>query len=127
MENYQKELKLNNKRIILRQPKIEDAKEFVDYIQQLIDEDTYISSKPQTEEDERGYISSMIKKISRNKEIHLVAFYEEKKIGAVDIFNLGIRKEHSGELQIHILKEYRGIGLGRILLTEALKLAKERL
>lgn len=117
----------NGEKVVLRCPKLEDAKAFANYINGLIEEDTFISSKPQTEEDERSYISSMLKKISQNKEIHLVVFSGEEKIGAVDIFNLGVRKEHSGELQIHIRKDFRGIGLGKILLMKVFQLAKEEL
>lgn len=129
MENsYSKTVKLKSgKEIVLRTPLLTDAKTFSDYINEVVDEDTFISSNKQTEEDERSYIKSMIKKITDNKEIHIVAFDGEKKIGAVDIFNRGVRKEHSGELQINILKSFRGQSLGKILMNEALKLAQEKL
>lgn len=126
--NYNKDILLKNgQKVKLRFPRLEDAKAFSDYINILVEEDTFISSKPQTEEDEREYISSMLKRIFQNKELHIVAFSGNTKVGAVDIFSLGARKEHSGELQININREFRGKGLGKILLTEVLSLAKETL
>ena len=125
---FKKIVKLKSgKEILLRFPQLSDANTFSDYINKLVEEDTYISSGKQTVEDEEKYIKSMLKKIDDNKEIHIVAFYHEGKIGSIDIFNLGVRKEHSGELQINILKSFRGQGLGKILMDEALKLAKEKL
>jgi len=125
---FNKIIKLNSgKKILLREPKLSDARTFSDYINNLVKEDTYISSKKQSVEDEEVYIKSMKKNISNNTEIHIVAFDEETKVGSIDIFNLGVRKEHSGELQINILKSFRGQGLGKILMHEAIKLAKEKL
>lgn len=125
---FKKIIKLKSgKEVFLRFPKLIDAKAFSDYINELVEEDTFISSRKQTVEEEKGYIKSMLKKITDNKEIHIVAFDGEKKIGSVDIFNLGVRKEHLGELQINILKSFRRQGLGKILIDEAIKLAKEKL
>lgn len=123
---YLKTIKLKSGReVVLRLPQISDAKALADYINELVDEDTFISSRKQTVEDEEAYIKSMLKKINTNKEVHIVVMVNDKKVAAVDIFNLGVRKEHVGELQINIHKDYRGEGLGQILMKEALLLAQE--
>ncbi len=127
MDNtYSKIIKIKSGReVVLRIPKISDAKALTDYINELVDEDTFISSRKQTVEDEEAYIRSMLKKIDTNKEVHILGMVNDKKIAAVDIFNLGVRKEHVGELQINIHKDYRGDGLGYILMQEAIHLAKD--
>lgn len=123
---YSKIIKLKSGReVVLRIPQISDAKALADYINELVDEDTFISSRKQTVEDEEAYVKSMLKKININKEVHIVGLVNDKKVAAVDIFNLGVRKEHVGELQINIHKDYRGEGLGQTLMKEALFLAKE--
>lgn len=52
---------------------------------------------------------------------------KERKAGAIDIFSLGVRKEHVGELQINIHEDYRGYGLGNLLMDEALSMSREDL
>lgn len=125
---YYKTITLSSKReIILRIPQLTDAKVLSDYINELVDEDTFISSKKQTVKDQEEYIDYMLKKMKEQKEFHIVAIHNNRKVGAVDIFNLGTRKEHAGELQINIHKDFRGEGLGKILLDEIIRIAQEEL
>lgn len=125
---YQKIVELKSgRKVTLRIPKISDAKSFSIYINKLVQEDTFISSETQTVLEEEKYIKSLLNKIKNRKEIHIIAIIGTKKIGAIDIFSQGVRKEHIGELQVNISKDYRGDGLGKILVEEALNLAKEDL
>jgi RimJ/RimL family protein N-acetyltransferase len=125
---YKKEVKLKSGRVvILRIPQLIDAKALSDYINDLFDEDTFISSRKQTVEDEESYIKSMLRKIESGKEIHIVGMFGDKKVAAIDIFSTGVRKDHVGELQINIAKDFRGEGLGNILMEEALRYAKDDL
>ena len=127
-DSYNKTITLSSgKTIVLRLPQLADAKAFSDYINQLVEEDTFISTNKQTIQDEVEYITSILKNTNDGKEAHIVAFDGEKKIGSVDIFNLGVRKEHVGELLINILDSFRKQGLGTILLDEIIILAKEKL
>ncbi len=126
--HYSKKINLRSgKEVVLRAPQLTDAKALADYINLLVEEDTFISSRKQSVEDEEAYIRSMIKKISAGTEIHILGMVGREKIAAIDIFSLGVRKEHVGELQINIRKDYRGEGLGKILMQEALVLAKSDL
>lgn len=126
--DYYKIITLPSKReIILRVPQLSDAQTLSDYINDLVNEDTFISSRTQTLKDQEGYIQSMLKKMQEGKEFHIIAIHNERKVGAVDIFNLGVRKEHAGELQINIHKDFRGEGLGKILLDEITRIAQEKL
>lgn len=72
--SYSKTIKLKTgKEVILRIPQISDAKALADYMNELVDEDTFISSRKQTIEDEEAYIRSMLKKtIQIKKFIYLV-------------------------------------------------------
>ena len=44
---YHLELQINKENIVLREPTVKDARAYVDYIDKLIQEDTFISSKHQ--------------------------------------------------------------------------------
>jgi RimJ/RimL family protein N-acetyltransferase len=125
-KTYSKIIQLKSgKEVLLRTPTVTDAQALADYINELVDEDTFISSRKQTAQDEESYITSMLKKIDAGKEVHIVGIVDNKKVAAIDIFSQGVRKEHVGELQINIHKDYRGEGLGKILMEEALTLAKD--
>ena len=58
---------------------------------------------------------------------HFVALDGEKVIGWCDISSLDRPVfEHAGGLSLGIIREYRGKGVGKVLLTAALQAAKER-
>lgn len=68
LENYSKTIRLTSgKEILLRVPRTSDAQAFSQYISDLVDEDTFISSRKQTVEDEEKYIASMLEKIKKGK------------------------------------------------------------
>lgn len=120
----EKRILVSSNEIILRSPKLGDAQSFSEYINALVNEDTYLATRKQSVKDEAKYISNLVKEQLEGKEVHIIAMILDKKIGAIDIFRQDIRQEHVGELELHILKSYRGIGLGKILLREALDQAK---
>ena len=128
IDKFQKIVTLRSgRKVLLRTPDVSDAQAFVDFLNQLLAEDTFIDSVPQTIKDEEAYIVSMQKNIFNKKEIHIIAISNEEKIGAVDLNYLSLRKKHVRELSIFIRKDFRNDGLGNLLIQEVLKLAKNDL
>jgi len=130
-----KKIKMENK-IILKEIKIRPlsladlrlAKEFLDFINSLIEEDAQILfNKKFSLKEEKKWIEEEIKNIKKKKQIALVAKDKNKVVGIADIELRRGRQDHVGEFGISIRKEYRGIGLGKKLMKEILKLAKKEL
>jgi len=104
------------------------VKSFLDYINSLIEENAQISfNKKFSLKEERKWIEEEVKNIKKKKEIVLVAKDKNKVVGITNIQLRRGRQDHVGELGISVRKEYRGMGLGRYLMREILKLAKKEL
>lgn len=105
------------KDLVLREPEESDSQSFVEFLDRLIEEEAFLTTDHQTLEDELSYIKFMHTEIKDKKGVHLIVTEGKKKIAGVDVTNLGTKREHVGELQIYIDKDYRGIGLGNLLLN----------
>ena len=75
-------------------------------------------------EDERRYMQKVLRGVRDDEYVSVAAFYGERMVGNCDI----IRRKpsdvrHSGVLGIVILKEFRGIGLGEMIMKAALRKA----
>ena len=65
-------------------------------------------------------------KIDHGHNLHLLAFAGEKLVGLASLHqNLGGWKRHIGRLNVHTLPEYRGKGIGRNMINEAIAMARE--
>lgn len=116
------------KEIILRFPRKDDVYELMEFINKLVDEDTFISNvKKVTKKEEEKYVSERLKKISHNEGLCVVAEHEGKIVANSTIDRVGGRSEHVGLFGIAVAKGFRNEGLGSILMEEILKLAKEKL
>ena len=121
----------NGKKIKIRQlskSDLRNAKKFQDFINSLIGEEAKILMKNnKTLKEERKWLEGKIKDIKSRKEVFLVAEGDNKIIGTIGIGLRRERENHVGEFGITIRKGYRGIGLGKHLMGEILKLAKKEL
>ena len=114
-----------NNSIVLREPELKDSTAFVSFLNGLIEEDSYLTTGPQSEKDEYEYIKSLKDESKKRLGVHLVAVVDGRKIAGVDITNLGNKRELVGELQLYIDREFRGIGLGKYLIKTAEAQAKK--
>lgn len=115
--------------ILIRYPEVSDAKEMMDYINTLSDERTFITyqGEHETLESETDFLNSKLKQVSEKKSVMLLVFSDNKLIGNSSI-DLGKRTErHVGTLGISIAKDFRGKGVGKILLEQIEKEAIENL
>lgn len=117
-----------NKKIAIRRNKKSDtktAKKFMAIINSLIEEDAKISRNQKvTLEEEKAFLKGS----ARNKnEVNLVAECDDEIVGFARICLEKGRLNHIGTFGIFIKSSYRGVGLGKYLMSEIIKLAKKEL
>jgi len=121
-----KDNKIIIRKLFLRD--VKNAKKFQDFINSLILEEAKISiNKEKTLREEKQWLVEKLKAIKNRKEVFLVAECGNKIIGSTGIDLGKWREAHVGNFGITIKKGYRGIGLGKYLIYEILKLAKKEL
>lgn len=128
MIEYHKEIQLKDGRTVsVRSLKEdEDTDALLTYVNELVEEDTFISlDKPLTYEEEKEFIKANLKAQKEGKSINLISEYGGKVISACSIRSLANKEDYNAELGIAILKEYRGQGLGKRLMEELIVCAKE--
>lgn len=108
--------------VIIRYPKKTDVKIMLDYINTLSKEQTFIRLQGEeiSFEEEEKFISSMLKKIAANTGVQLLVFHNNQLIGASDILMRDRVEKHEGVFGITIAKDYRGKGVGTILMQKVI-------
>lgn len=114
---------------IIRYPQKGDARSLVNYINTLSKEKTYILFQGEqiTLDYEINYLRDLLEKISRKSAVHLLLIVDDRIAGVADIVMLDRTQRHKGELGISIAKEFRGQGLGRLLLEKLINEATAQL
>jgi ribosomal protein S18 acetylase RimI-like enzyme len=104
------------------------AKEFLDFINSLIEEDAKILiNKKINLKEEAEFLEKGVKSIQNKKKVYLIA-KDGNKVVANTSIELGVyKRNHIGRFAIGIRNGYRGIGLGTYLMQEIMKLAKKEL
>lgn len=124
--------KFQDKKITIRfleRADIKKAEKFRRFINELIDDETaFIKMKTKkTLKQEKEWIGDNLEEIKKQRTVMLAA-EENDKVIAITSISLGIeRQSHIGEFAISMFKDCRGIGLGKYLMKEILKLAKSKL
>jgi RimJ/RimL family protein N-acetyltransferase len=112
-------MKKLNQEIIIRPPKLSDAKSLVEMMNSLIDEKAMISvQKKVTLEDEKEYLKEILK--DKNS-IHLFLLINGEVMGSASISRHSDIRSHIGEMGIIIKKEARGLGLGKKIFKEVME------
>jgi ribosomal protein S18 acetylase RimI-like enzyme len=122
----------NNKRITIRELKpsdIRNVSKFQDFINSLVKEDAMIlRNKRVSLKEETEWLKNKIKAIRKNKAVSLMDETNRIIIGTAEVVLRRIgRQSHVADFIISIRKGYRGIGLGKYLMVEIIKLAKKKL
>lgn len=117
---------LAGKRLILRNPKMSDVKTLLEFINSLVEEDAPILvNKKATLKEEREWLKDRIKLMKQNKLHFILALHKGKAIGNAEVRKGNWRQSHVGTIGISVEKNYRGIGLGTLLLKKAVEIAKK--
>lgn len=115
--------------IIIRYPNRKDAQEMCDYINTLSLEQTFIAfqGEQNTLESETKYLNEQLEKIKKRIAVLLLAYCDEKLIGVSGIDLMDKATSHEGVFGISIAKDFRGEGIGKILMTHVLEEAEKNL
>ena len=120
-----------NKKITIRTIKRADrknARKFLLFINSLVAEEAKILMNTKaTLKDEFAYLDKVIKGAKDKKSIHVIAEYDGKIVGNTSIELNPFRRNHSAKFAIAISDGYRRLGLGTLLTSEVIKLAKKEL
>ena len=123
--------KFGDKKIVIREVEksdIKNAKKLQTFINSLIDEGAkLLMDKRASLKDEEEYLKRTLVSIKAKKKVYLLAECNNKIIGATDIELERWRRNHIGKFGIAIVKDHRGVGLGKHLMFEIIKLAKKDL
>ncbi|NMB57517.1 GNAT family N-acetyltransferase [Candidatus Beckwithbacteria bacterium] len=127
--NFNKTITLKTgQQVTLRYPQQNDIDEVLNYINKLVEEDVFILlNEKKTKEEEVKFIQNATQEINDQKGLVIFAFAGEKLVGITNIGKGRFREENNGELGISLAKEFRGLGLGRILINEIIAQAKQYL
>lgn len=103
---------------IIRTVSKDDLDDMLSYVNNLIDEDTYLllSGTHLNREEESKYLDDSLTKLNTGKKIHLVVTVDGKFAGSCEARIMDKRKSHIGEVGISIAKKYREEGIGAEIL-----------
>lgn len=121
-----KHLLKNGKELTIRAPKVEEAEDFLNYLNHCGKETDFLGFGKeginQTLEGEIKYFQSFTE-----KNFMLIAVVDDKIVGSCSLStNEGrIRLKHIGVLGITILKDYWGLGIGKYIMKAAIEKGKD--
>lgn len=109
------------KHITFRYPRIDDLDEMTRYINELSQEDTYVTFSGETisREEEEKSLNEVLKGIMANDSVLILCFDNDILVGVSDIQrdkSKRKRSRHIGRLGISLAKDYRGEGIGKELM-----------
>lgn len=120
-----------DKKIIIRKigkSDLRKAKLFQEYINLLVEEPAMLLlNKKQTLQNEKDFIKKTLLSQKNKSSVCIIAEHNGKIVGLTDVKLKPMAKNHIGLFGISVRREYRGIGLGKYLMQEVLKLAKKEL
>ncbi|MBI2048228.1 MAG: GNAT family N-acetyltransferase [Parcubacteria group bacterium] len=105
---------------------IKNTKKFQDFINFLVGEEAKILiNQKMTLKAEKVFLEMMQKGMREKTKVYLAAECDNKIVGSASIELNHWRKNHIGKFGIAIIQGYRGIGLGKHLMSAVVKLAKK--
>lgn len=117
------------KEIVVRYSQEKDLIELLRFINELSKEKTFIryQGEQETLDSEAKYLNTRLEAIKNKKAVHLLVFHDNKLIAASDIHMMDKTEKHVGGLAISVSKDYRGEGIGKLLMGLILKEAEKEI
>lgn len=126
-----KRVAIDGRTFVFRYPIISDAKECQDFINELSQERTFIRFQGERVSlaEEKRVLADWVSRVKQRKSVHLLAFDEQtgRLAGNTQISLADHTERHIGHFGISLRPEYRGLGLGRLLMESVIEQAKLRL
>lgn len=108
----------NGINLTIRYPLITDAQALLAYVNKLSAERTYLSLQGEqlTLEEEKDYLSGVLEKIAQAKLVQLLVFVDDKLVANSSIKMKTRTSKHVGIFGISVDQDYRGKGIGKLLM-----------
>jgi ribosomal protein S18 acetylase RimI-like enzyme len=116
--------------VVLRYPERGDLRALWEFINSLSKEQTFllVQGEEISLQDEEHYLTRQIDSIARNQAVQVLALSKGALIGNADISLLdGGSQQHVGGLGIAVSQEFRGQGIGRLLMETVISEATRHL
>jgi len=115
--------------ILIRYPLKTDVEEMTLYINTLSNERTFIlfQGEQQTLKKEEKYLRSIFTKLRKKIMVKLLVFHDNTLIGSSEIEMKEKAEKHVGNFGLSVAKEFRGEGIGTLLLKLVLEKAEKHL
>lgn len=119
----------SGKEIKFRYPTIDDLQILINYINKASKEKTFITFQGEKIklEDEKKWLESTIQKIKKKEKIYLMAFVDGQFAGSSDIELASMVRKHIGIFGIIVDNNFRGGGIGKLLMDLVIKEATKNL
>ena len=130
MNNFIYQTKTKTGKIVsFRYPTIDDVQIIADFMNKISKEKTFIRFQGEEIkiEDEKKWVESTIKGIETGEKIYIMAFIDNKFVGGSDIVMGSLTRKHVGLFGIVIDHDYRGEGVGKILMKLVISESIKRL
>jgi RimJ/RimL family protein N-acetyltransferase len=114
---------------LFRYPTIDDAEQMLRYINAISLEQTYINMQGEqlTIDAEIAWLTTQLREIEAGNTVQLLSVLDDEIIGVAGIHRQSHVAHHTGVLGISVAKAYRGLGIGRSLMTTLIAEAKARI
>jgi len=116
----------SNAKVIIRTGQLDDAKQLLNIQREIVAENKYMISLPEEFDKTLDQQRNLIKGVLENqRETIIVAEVNKAVVGWLEFQSPGPKRmSHTGSLAMMIQAEYRGAGIGKMLLEKLLKWAK---
>ncbi len=121
-----KTVRIKERSVTIRSARVEDAEQILKYLKQIISEGAYMRTTPEeftlTVEQEAEWIRNHLDAPGK---LIILAEAENQIVGYLDFSNFEKKRvAHNGTFGISVLKEWRNLGIGRLLLETMLDWAR---
>lgn len=110
----------------VREPRFGDEQAMLDYINALVEEDTFIMmNEKQNLEEEKKFLERAREEIEKGERVQLLVWDGDVLVANTQVTKGKYRQKHIGTFGISVAKEYRGEGIGyktaEMVIDEAVK------
>ncbi len=125
---YQGKIK-DGQNVIIRYPTLNDVETLTNHINTLSKEKTFIlfQGEQLTVDYEKKYLQSVIEKINKKQKIVLMVFIGDKLVAESSIEMKERAESHIGRFGIAVAKDFRGLGIGKLLMKVISEEAKKEI
>lgn len=124
-------IKLGEKKLTISSITAKDlkcAKEYQDFVNSLVEEDAKVLiNKKMTLREEIEFIKKAVKSVKDKKKVYVIVRDGNNIVANTSIELESYKRNHIGKFGIAIRDGYRGMGLGKYIMTEVMKRAKAEL